>query len=613
MTVNIAEAGRTISAASKARIKTALDILGELYGEEEPPEEIKDAVATTESMKTFLELLTEAALNTATRKALPDSAFVFPETREYPIHDKEHAQKAIQLSGGKPEHGKVVASVKKKYPDIKVSEAGMACASCNKPVGKWDSFCGSCGEGLQGNGGTPAAHCVGCGNTLSEGNKFCPGCGASATKSKSAKESSRAAHPDWKFSESMKAHDPEEFDKLPVAEQKAHLIQEHGVAEDSPNITKPERRKKQHIHDHEFDEAEDIDIETDFIELKERAIGKNGNMLIKMIAPGWGSSGYYSPALLERDGPTRFPKGTKMYLDHPTPQEDRDRPERSVKDLAAVTESDAKYMTQGPDGAGLYCNAKPISSFAPLIEDLAPHIGVSIRASGRSKLGEVDGKKGHIIEAITAGHSCDFVTEPGAGGTVSQLLESARARINNKTTEVKDDVSDTELKEAQSKLREAEEERDKFRDRLLVRDAQDMASRVLAEADNIPAPSQRRIAESVSHDPPINSFGELDKKKFLDKIREAVADEARYLESLRPSGRVRGMGRSNERWADDDDNDPLDFFNGGESSRRSRNNDDDGDEDGEHQESGFEKAMAREFKSLGLKESTAKSAAAGRL
>jgi hypothetical protein len=673
----MAEAGRSISAANKARIKTVLDMLGELYGEEEAPAEVKEAVlkigpvasiqdvkaamrrliayipnATTRealegdgdgdedfealvsgiegdplsssnesAKKIFFDLLTEAALDTATRNALPSSAFVFPKTRDYPIHDATHARNALARASGKPEEAAVRAAVKKKYPKIgtadsddkKQSEAGISCAACGEPVGRYDDFCGGCGEGLSRNYGTPQAHCVGCGTTLNEDNNFCPSCGADASPSKAtkAKQESRAAHPDWKFTESMKVHDPEDFVKLSVSDQKNHLILEHGVAEDSLNLTKPERRKKQHTHDHAFDEAEDVDIETEFIQLKERAIGKDGSMLIKMIAPGWGASGFYSPQLLERDGPLRFPRGTKMYLDHPTPQEEKDRPERSVRDLAAVTESDAKFMPQGPDGAGLYSKAKPIATFAPLIEELAPHIGVSIRASGRSKMGEVNGKKGPIIEAITAGHSCDFVTEPGAGGTVSQLLESARARINNKkTTEVNDDVSEQELQEARTKLKETEDERDKYHARLLVRDAKDMAFDVLARVDNIPVPSQRRIAESVSHDPPTDAYGELDKKKFLTKIREAVEDEARYIEQLRPTGRVRGMGRSNDNWEDADD-DPLDFF-GGESRRSSRNNDDDGGDE-EKSESGFEKALQREFAGIGLKESTAAAAASGRL
>ena len=44
--------------------------------------------------------------------------------------------------------------------------------------------------------------------------------------------------------------------------------------------------------------------------------GKNSIVPIKIIQPGWGSSGYYPKDVLERDGPNVFTKGTKMYINH---------------------------------------------------------------------------------------------------------------------------------------------------------------------------------------------------------------------------------------------------------------------------------------------------------
>jgi uncharacterized Zn finger protein (UPF0148 family) len=333
---SVAEAGRKLSAASKAQIKTVLDMLGNLYGDDdEEGTEVKEAVlaigpnptmqdikaamrrliayipnaTTREQMegdsdgdgdfealvsgidgdpisssnesarKVFLDLLTEATLTAATRNALPASSFVFPATKSYPIHDAAHASNALARSKGKPEEAAVKAAVKKKYPNLpafQAKEAGISCASCGSPVGRYDDFCGGCGEGLRSNGSSPQAHCVGCGGTLNEGSNFCPGCGADASPSKAtkAKQESRAVHPEWKFSESMKPHDPEAFAKLTPKEQREHMLAEHGVATDSPNLTKPMRRIAQHTHDHTLDESEDVELETDFIELKERAVGK---------------------------------------------------------------------------------------------------------------------------------------------------------------------------------------------------------------------------------------------------------------------------------------------------------------------------------------------------
>jgi hypothetical protein len=56
------------------------------------------------------------------RKELPRGDFVFPKTRRYPIEDAAHARDALARSSGKPEHATVVATVKRKYPEIDVEK-----------------------------------------------------------------------------------------------------------------------------------------------------------------------------------------------------------------------------------------------------------------------------------------------------------------------------------------------------------------------------------------------------------------------------------------------------------------------------------------------------------
>jgi len=77
----------------------------------------------------------EKDLNAAERRALPNKDFVFPGKGEgpegkqrgaYPINDKKHARAALAMAAAhaSPEkEAKVKAAVKKKYPDIEVSEA----------------------------------------------------------------------------------------------------------------------------------------------------------------------------------------------------------------------------------------------------------------------------------------------------------------------------------------------------------------------------------------------------------------------------------------------------------------------------------------------------------
>jgi len=61
-----------------------------------------------------------AKLTTVKRNALPASAFVFPKTREFPIHDINHARDALSRAaakGGEVER-KVRAAVHRRYPSI---------------------------------------------------------------------------------------------------------------------------------------------------------------------------------------------------------------------------------------------------------------------------------------------------------------------------------------------------------------------------------------------------------------------------------------------------------------------------------------------------------------
>lgn len=139
----------------------------------------------------------------------------------------------------------------------------------------------------------------------------------------------------------------------------------------------------------------------------------------------WGSSGYYSREMLERDGPQVWPYGTAVYLDHPGVAEQRDRPERSVRDLAGKITTAPVY-----ESGGLYADVEFYPHIAPIIEAMWEDVGMSIRAAGTAEMGERDGRTGPIITSLSEGISVDVVTRAGAGGKLVALLESARATVH---------------------------------------------------------------------------------------------------------------------------------------------------------------------------------------
>lgn len=163
-----------------------------------------------------------------------------------------------------------------------------------------------------------------------------------------------------------------------------------------------------------------------------------GKYRIRIIVPGQGSSGIYTAENLAESAPL-FKAGTEMFIDHPTETEEWERPERSIRDYAGVFLEDA---TVGEDGA-LYTVCKVFSGVNDLIKDKWEHIGVSINAWCNEPIAETG-----VVPVFAGVRSVDFVTAPGAGGGIVDLLESKR---NNNLT--KEEGMDKEIESAFSELR----------------------------------------------------------------------------------------------------------------------------------------------------------------
>lgn len=166
----------------------------------------------------------------------------------------------------------------------------------------------------------------------------------------------------------------------------------------------------------------------------------DGKYRIRIIVPGQGSSGIYTAENLAASAPL-FKAGTEMFIDHPTETEEWERPERSIRDYAGVFLEDA---TVGEDGA-LYTVCKVFSGVNELIKDKWQYIGVSINAWCTDPISE-----NGIVPPIAGVRSVDFVTIPGAGGAITDLLESNRT--NNY---VKEGTVDKELSSKFDELKDA--------------------------------------------------------------------------------------------------------------------------------------------------------------
>lgn len=168
------------------------------------------------------------------------------------------------------------------------------------------------------------------------------------------------------------------------------------------------------------------EFRNDVQKLVESTTDSTGFMRIRIISPGWGSSGHYSPEVLKAAAPL-YKQGTHCFWNHPSRTEEHDRPERSLADLAGVLAEDARW-SDSPE-PGLYARVQVFAPYRDVVREMAPHIGISHRADGSTRKGSAEGRTGTIIEQINRVWSVDFVTVAGRGGAI---LESARQEVGDR-------------------------------------------------------------------------------------------------------------------------------------------------------------------------------------
>jgi hypothetical protein len=252
---------------------------------------------------------------------------------------------------------------------------------------------------------------------------------------------------------------------------------------------------------------------------------------IKLIAPGKGSSAFYPKEVLQRDGPKVFKAGTHVYLNHPTAAEESARPEGDVTNLAGVLTTQAVFHETHAKGPGLYARMKVFADHAQTVEEKAPHVGMSIRASGKAESGQA--REGlPVLKELTSATSVDVVTHAGAGGMI--LTESATSQTTQE--------GEMTLQEAQKLIDEAvAKAQAPLLERALRGDAREEATRCL-ESVTLPAQAKTRIIERALEKLPLKEAGGLDVEKFRTVVVAEAKTEGEYLAQVTGSGRVFGMG-----------------------------------------------------------------------
>lgn len=144
---------------------------------------------------------------------------------------------------------------------------------------------------------------------------------------------------------------------------------------------------------------------------------KKGNRWRVIAArPGQGSSGFYSEELLREQGPAAFEEYAQSFINHDVT--------RNPKDMIGVF-PESFYWDE--DEKALVGELQVFSHWVDFVEEVAPHVGMSLFAAG-----EVD-EDGNVVKLVPdRQNGVDLVSRPGliGSGIVEKLYESAHAASN---------------------------------------------------------------------------------------------------------------------------------------------------------------------------------------
>ena len=269
--------------------------------------------------------------------------------------------------------------------------------------------------------------------------------------------------------------------------------------------------------------------------------------LFKLIAPGKGSTAFYTPECLKQSAADGiFKAGTPMRADHPTPAQEAERPEGSVRDWIAVLGQDAYWLegASAPAGDGLYSTLKPFSESQNFIEERAPYAGVSIAAWGEplKENGRIVTREGvPVLARLTSADGVDMVTRAGAGGLF--LTEAAKPAPNPggdmDATEVNKLIETALLKQNTATAGQIA----KLTERAIKGEAREAAQTILKDSTLV-AVAKARVIESVTAtlEAIPQKDGVVDLVAFTTLVQEAEKREGAYVAGLTGSGTVKGMG-----------------------------------------------------------------------
>jgi hypothetical protein len=300
-----------------------------------------------------------------------------------------------------------------------------------------------------------------------------------------------------------------------------------------------------------------------YTSLEEAQIGTKGVAKVVVIKPGFGNpvdNHYYPAETLSRDFAVF--EGVKMYADHQTEEEEKQRPEGSIRQWVASLKNVRFEEGVGIVGEAVIVEPWLQQKLATLRDQkLLSEMGISIRAAGVGTKGKIDGKDTNVVERITRVRSVDFVTEAGAGGgvllyeTEKELdidvisLEILRDRRPDLVKLIEKEVKETTIKEVK-KMSEQDEKIEGLEKQVeTLTTERDEARTKLSEAETAKKKAEAKsvIDEAIGKSELPDAAKERLVEKFkdvesADGVEDAIKAEKDYVDALAEAGKVKNLG-----------------------------------------------------------------------
>ena len=255
-----------------------------------------------------------------------------------------------------------------------------------------------------------------------------------------------------------------------------------------------------------------------------------------------------------------------MYADHPTEAEDKEKPERSMGSSWVAVLKDVTCDESGVvSGIAEIIEPWLMQKLASLRDKkMLSEMGVSINAVGFASKATMEGKETLVIERLDGCRSVDFVTEPGAGGTVT-FYEADRSRdidlveLSALTERRPDLVKVIEAKvraEISKEVKKSMEDKERItelegQNETLTTENTALKDKITeAEKEKAKAEAQATIKEAVDK----ATLPDAAKARLVDRfagaesadgIAEAIQSEIDYIAKLAESGKVKNLGVTN--------------------------------------------------------------------